>query len=1063
MNDPAKPIDSFLNELKERAKELNCLYKVQELLNQPNLTPEELCKGVIAVIPDGWQYPEICKVEMTCQEHTFHTDGFKKTPWEMNSNILVQNERFGALSVVYTEEMPPEDEGPFLKEERKLIDSIADQVSMYLLHQQLRQVFQKEKKKKQEGADEWTVIIDLLKRTDPTLLIRITRKMINYLGWQGIKEGDELLDRFAPASFKDVEADMNQPFQQRASGSLLAMSNEVFKVASKHLTREVILDNIQKWIKEERSSFLIDALLDPNSSLADMSSALERYRVLVKQGIELSEAREQWFRVTLIRRILSDQINFINIAKQHISIADFSSFMERVIFPVSSHGKLGGKGSSLFLASQILKMSAEKDQLLKDIKTPKTWYITSDSVLYFMSYNNMEDIVEQKYKDISQVRQEYPYIVHMFKSAPMPPEIIKGLTMALEDFGDVPLIVRSSSLLEDQTDAVFAGKYKSLFIANIGTKEERLAALIDAIAEVFASLFGPDPIEYRFQHGLMDFHEEMGIMIQEVVGTKIGHYFLPAFAGVAFSNNEFRWSSRIKREDGLVRLVPGLGTRAVDRIGDDYPLLVAPGQPGLRVNVTNDEIIYYAPKKADVINLESRKFETIAIADLLKHHGREYPMVSQLISVLEPDFVRLPSTIKLDFEKGNFIVTFEGLFSRTPFLKQVQHILGVLQKTFNRPIDIEFAHDGTNFYLLQCRSQSFFTDESVSAVIPRDIPKEDVLFSAHRYISNGKVPDIKYIVYVDPQKYAELTNYQDMVTVGRAVGRLNQILPKRQFILMGPGRWGSRGDIKLGVSVTYSDLNNTAMLVEIARKKKDYLPELSFGTHFFQDLVEASIRYLPLYPDEKANVFQDEFLLSAENMLKGMLPDFAAYADVIHVIDVQASTGSRILRVLMNADTEEALAFLASPETKAEYESELNPTDKIFQPEADYHWRWRLQAVENIAAQLDPARFGVRNFYIFGSTKNATAGPGSDIDVLIHFQGTQAQRKDLLNWLEGWSLSLSQANFLRTGVQSKGMLDVHLVSDADIKNSTSWAAKIGAVTDAARPLAMGMAVKHDKT
>ena len=120
MNDPAKPIDSFLNELKERAKELNCLYKVQELLNQPNLTPEELCKGVIAVIPDGWQYPEICKVEMTCQEHTFHTDGFKKTPWEMSSDILVQNERFGALSVVYTEEMPPEDEGPFLKEERKL-------------------------------------------------------------------------------------------------------------------------------------------------------------------------------------------------------------------------------------------------------------------------------------------------------------------------------------------------------------------------------------------------------------------------------------------------------------------------------------------------------------------------------------------------------------------------------------------------------------------------------------------------------------------------------------------------------------------------------------------------------------------------------------------------------------------------------------------------------------------------------------------------------------------------------------------------------------------------------
>jgi len=109
----------------------------------------------------------------------------------------------------------------------------------------------------------------------------------------------------------------------------------------------------------------------------------------------------------------------------------------------------------------------------------------------------------------------------------------------------------------------------------------------------------------------------------------------PSFAGVAFSRNEYRWSSRIKPEDGLVRLVPGLGTRAVDRLSDDYPVLLSPGQPGLRVNVTIDEIIRYSPKYIDVINLETGTFETIEIDLLLKRYGKEYPAISRVVSVLK--------------------------------------------------------------------------------------------------------------------------------------------------------------------------------------------------------------------------------------------------------------------------------------------------------------------------------------------------------------------------------------------------------------------------------------------
>jgi predicted nucleotidyltransferase len=110
---------------------------------------------------------------------------------------------------------------------------------------------------------------------------------------------------------------------------------------------------------------------------------------------------------------------------------------------------------------------------------------------------------------------------------------------------------------------------------------------------------------------------------------------------------------------------------------------------------------------------------------------------------------------------------------------------------------------------------------------------------------------------------------------------------------------------------------------------------------------------------------------------------------------------------------------------------------------------------ERLAAELDPERFGVKALYLAGSTKNATAGPGSDIDLLVHFAGDEAARRAVEAWFQGWSLALAEMNFLRTGYRSDGLLDVHFLSDEDIARQTSFAAKIGAVTDAARPLAIG--------
>jgi len=780
-----------------------------------------------------------------------------------------------------------------------------------------------------------------------------------------------------------------------------------------------------------------------------VADAIRRYHHLTQDEPVLFSSSMRGVQVSLIRRFLSDQQQYINVAKNFIELKDFYHLLQNMLFTSESHGRLGGKSAGLLLAKMILKKKGEDNEILRDIVMPKTWHLTSDILLHFMHYNNMDDVVEQKYKEINQVRLEYPHIVQTFKSARFPADIIKGLSMALDDFGDCPLIVRSSSLLEDRFGAAFSGKYKSLFLANRGTKQQRLDALCDAIAEVYASTFSPDPIEYRTERELIDFGEEMGIMIQSVVGTRVGKYYLPAYAGVAFSNNEFRWSPRIKRKDGLVRLVPGLGTRAVDRLSNDYPVLMAPGQPGLRVNITAEETARYSPRFIDVINLETDSFETMELTAFLKEVNYQLPLVNQILSIYKDERLIKPS-INVDYEGGESVATFDGLMERTPFVKKMRLILQTLEEALGSPVDIEFACDGRDFYILQCRAQSY-SEKSSPAPIPKDIPPDQIIFTANRYVSNGRVPDITHIVYVDPRKYGELAERSDLAAVGHAVGKLNKLLPKHKFILMGPGRWGSRGDIKLGVNVTYSDINNTSVLIEIALQKGNYLPDLSFGTHFFQDLVEANIRYLPLYPDDSKTIFNEQFLTKSHNMLAEVLPEFESLSDVVYLIDVPQCTGGMVLKILMNAELDEAAAILAQPSDGVEAPVAKQETRS---QQRDDYWRWRMQMVEQMATYIDPKRFGVVGLYVFGSTKNASAGPGSDIDILVHFRGGPEKLDLLHNWLEGWSLCLDELNYVRTGYRSGGLLDVHIVTDEDIAQKTSFAAKIGAVTDAARPLVM---------
>jgi len=902
--------------LRERVKELDCLQSIVDLIDTAGLRSHQVLQGVVDLLPSGWQHPEQCRARLKYRKAVFHTPGFVETEWIQRVPLRANGVPVGALEVCYFENVSNR-EDPFLVEEKKLLTLIANRLGRLI--------------EEWEGAappapesvgagpcprrqSEWSVIMGLLKETDSILYKRILRRLMNHLHWQGVPGVQGLLLHFAPefyAGASEGARDENQPLPKRNVETLEKVFEEALWIASLAIPDRELSDLLKQWMRQDKLGDFMLATEKREISLIEIKEIVNRFtRTTAEDEQALSRADDLQARIALIRRFLSERLPFIRIGKEYMSIHSFGRLLNRVAGPSQGTGRLGGKASGLVMAEHILRKKARENPAIGDFRVPDSWFIASDGVMDFIHYNFLEDLQSFKFSPIEEVRNNYPYLEQVFKHSFFSPELLSQLRLILDDMGESPLIVRSSSLLEDSKNMAFSGKYRSLFLANVGSREERLSALADAVAEVYASLFNPDAIQYRAERGLLDYYEEMAVLIQKVVGTRVGRYFFPAFAGVAFGNNEFRWSPRVQREDGVLRLVAGLGTRAVDRVGNDYPVLVSPGQPGIRVNVTLDEVFHYAQKHIDVINLETGRFESHAIDDILKEVGADFPLWDKILSMSDGTTVRRANRAMDRPDRDETVVTFNGLFEGTGFLKQMRELMRALRDTFGMPMDVEFAHDGTDLYILQCRPQSRLDDEG-PVEIPAWVPERRKLFSANRYVTNALVRGIRTIVYVDPERYGEMSALADMVAVGDAVSRLNAKLPAKSFILMGPGRWGSRGDIKLGVRVTYSDINNTAMLVEIARKVGNYVPDLSFGTHFFQDLVEARIRYLALYPDEEGNLFAKDFFTASPNALAALLPEYEFLTDIVRVIDVPAVAGGCELQVVMDAESERALGFLA--------------------------------------------------------------------------------------------------------------------------------------------------------
>ena len=757
----------------------------------------------------------------------------------------------------------------------------------------------------------WREQFQDLKERRPDLAERVCRKLLVDMQRQGLVNFDALDNEVASVlrlSGARRGADPNRPKPRLSADSRLTLYGLAIKYAERFLEPHEISAAIL--LTEKRQLvFEISRLAE------DSDTPLTALRDKIRECIEFAPGEAVapradiiGTRAALVRRLLTDQLPFISVAKKYIRIKDFRKVMDNMVPVGGDQGRLGGKAAGLILAESILAQAARQGRFGGEFTIPESYFVPSNGILEFIEYNGLEEIINVKYQSIDAVREDFPLVERMFKSGTFPPVLHKGLEEVLLKVGEVPLVVRSSSLLEDRIGHAFSGKYRSLFIPNRGTIEKRLADLEDAISEVYASIFHPDPIEYRRERGLLDFQEQMGVLIQVVVGRTLGDVLMPAFAGVAFSRCDMRWSPRIRRTDGMARIVLGLGTRAVDRTGNDWPVMVALEQPDLRVLQQPEEVYRYSQHEVDVVDLRYGGFESLAVDQLFARTGKRLPYLNKIFSIYRHRQLVPIMGLLLQQSDDELVVTFDGLL-RSDFPHHLKTILDILEEGLEEPVDVEFAHDGEQLFVLQCRALSLAT--SVRHVsIPSDIPEEDKVFSAAKFIQMGQARNLEHVVLIDPRDYEKLPDLESMRRVAKVVGKLNQTLPQKKFILIGPGRWGSRGDIKLGVPVTYADICHTSMLLEVARRKGTYVPDVSFGTHFFQDLVEAEIMYLPLFPDEAGATWNEAFLNQSCNSLAELLPEYADMEHVVRVIHVPEVADGRLLHVIMDGDTDRALAFL---------------------------------------------------------------------------------------------------------------------------------------------------------
>ncbi|HEA51081.1 PEP/pyruvate-binding domain-containing protein [Marinobacter antarcticus] len=584
----------------------------------------------------------------------------------------------------------------------------------------------------------------------------------------------------------------------------------------------------------------------------------------------------------ILDRVLSVLISrdprMLALAKRYLSLESLLAIRTRMI----GSGYIGGKATGMLIARSIL-LANQPDVWQQNLEPHDSSYLGSDAYYAFLVHNGLwPAIMRQRSADgyLSEAAQLRQNIL----AGTFPPEILAELERLLDHYGQYPILVRSSSLQEDGFGNAFAGKYDSVFLVNQGAPELRLAELEDAIRQVYASTMSEDALVYRQQRGLDQKEEPMALLIQRVNGRFHGRYYLPDAAGVGVSRNTFAWDTDMNPAAGMVRLVMGLGTRAVDRIEGDHACVMALDYPGRQPFRNQDENYRFSQHLLDVLDLREGDLSTRPLS-LLTEEVADLP----LSHLAEIDRTASRRAEELGLPGKVWRLTFKPLVSNSQFVSRLSNLLQTLESGYQHPVDVEFTlHLNNNgeptFNLVQCRPLATI-GETVAADIPAEIPGQQLLFRTSGNFMGGNINlCIQRVIKVNAAVYSRLSVSQ-RYEVARFVGEQVRN-SKDKTMLIGPGRWGTSSP-ELGVPVRFADIAGVAVLVEVAEMEGDMVPDLSYGSHFFQDLVETGIAYVALFPNGRHCDYQPERLTGKDAPIPQATPEQAVQLFDVHTNPLQ--------------------------------------------------------------------------------------------------------------------------------------------------------------------------------
>jgi len=545
-----------------------------------------------------------------------------------------------------------------------------------------------------------------------------------------------------------------------------------------------------------------------------------------------------WTINKISRSMMTHEHKMAAMIKKEFAPEDFFFIKKRMI----GTGTIGGKACGILLARKMIENYLPESA--RYMEPHDSFYIGTDVFYSYIVENKLWNlrIMGRKEESYFKMGEELSKAILQGK---FPPEIRAQFRRMLEYFGQIPIIVRSSSFLEDGFGNAFAGKYESVFCPNGASPEERLENFENAVRRVYASTMNPSALEYRRKRGMAKADEQMAILVQRVSGTRFGDYYMPCTAGVGFSYSVYRWSDELSADAGLLRLVAGLGTKAVDRTGSDYPRLVNLDKPESTTMVNEEEKHRFSQRYFDVINTKSNILQEISAYDLIPHLPKWYTDI-----ICEHD----TSAERLFSERGQSrlvqFVSCLGVVKVKKLMSIMKNIMSTLQQHYGTPVDIEytinFSPEG-NFVinLLQCRPL-YVWQASTDQIVP-EIPQENLLFQVDRtFMGNSAKVNIDVVVYIDSKKYYEIP-YNQKSIVADLVGKVNQYYKDsgKNIMFISPGRIGTSSP-ELGVGVTFSDISNFSILCEYEDGEIGFFPELSYGSHLFQDIVEAEMFYVAI-------------------------------------------------------------------------------------------------------------------------------------------------------------------------------------------------------------------------